>query len=439
VSRRKAKAKFRLASQMRLFGNSSSNSSGDKGGAPSKSSLSPHPPSRSRSQLLGAGAGTAAGGALVDTVTQRRMLDTETARRIIGAITAAAAAAEAEQQQQQQHQRAQVSTPATARSSCNNSRSSSSRGGGGPGRGPALSQDPASRIVGAALPPTFMSLYESFGVAPSTDGSGLAARPAAAPTAVSSQSSGAGQTLLDVVRARANLERKLRQDAFVARLGGGSEADGEEDPARLRRMEELHGLQLEEAKVKEQTEAMMSRRSTGGSSARGSVASSTAASRASIASHSNRGSNNGPLIPGPQTGCVSPIGVSSPLAVSPSAVSRFWGRNGVANSRDRSSQSSDSGDHGSLAPAPDCGSPVAATAAAAAAAADPAARLSATAAVRPSAHFPLPTSALRTALMDSDSDSDSDSDLDVADSLRRMAHQRAASQQQQQPPPPVSN
>lgn len=425
VSRRKAKAKFRLASQMPLFGSDSgSGGGGGKGSAPSKSGMSPQPPSRSRSQLLGAGAGATAEGVLADAATQRRMLDAETARRIIGALTAAATEAE----QRQQQQRAQASTPATARSSCNNSRSSnsSSRGGGGPGRGPALAQDPASRIVGAALPPTFMSLYDSFGVAPSTDGSGLAARPAAAPAAAVC---GTGQTLLDVVRARANLERKLRQDAFVARLGGRGGAEGEaEDPARLRRMEELHGLQLEEAKEKEEAAAMLSRRSTGGSSVRGSVASPSAASRAaSIASHSNRGSNNGPLVPAPQAG--SPASASSP-----SAAGRTWSRTVGASSRDRGSLNSDNTDQGSLAPAPDCGSPVAAVATAAVVG-DPSSRLSSTTTGRLSAHFPLPSSALHSALIDSDSDSDSD--LDVADSLRRMAHQRAASQQQ--PPPPVIN
>jgi len=231
-----------------------------------------------------------------------------------------------------------------------------------------------------------MALYDAFGVTPSRDGSGIAAKPlshamiqlqakqarlaAMAVAGGEGKSASAGLTLLDVVRQRANLERKLRQDDFLTKFasssapqqplmvnphldslgsglsspsGGtgtgssratsqfhsGAQSPASEKPevsaARRARMAELHALQMEDEAERQaaQMEAASIRPTSGSStSAKSSMLSSPRQQRQAFSPTLSVGSNGNGGGGGGDAGGAS-AGASalpSPAASAPSAV-----------------------------------------------------------------------------------------------------------------------
>lgn len=255
LSRRKAQAKFRLVSTQRCLGGSGA--AGD-----AKRRMNRRAAREAREALMHAQAEEQEIRekqlAPEQVAEMKHALDVETAQRVVQAVAAATATATAATMEATTASRA--ATPGSPRAS---SSSSSARAASAAAAAPKpTSAASASRIQSSPLPPAFTALYSAWGVEPSRDGSGLASRPATAAASGSASGGGGIHSLLDVVNARANLERKLRQDDFVLKHGGsrpdtapdimgsGGATTAEQAAAmeaRMERLAELHGLQLEEA------------------------------------------------------------------------------------------------------------------------------------------------------------------------------------------------
>jgi hypothetical protein len=212
MARRKAQAKFRLPRHAKpLFGAGSDvGDDASKAGATASAEEMKEGPQQSKEAK--------------ELAREQKALDQETARRVSRAVSAAT------ERQQQSTEQSNSSPPVVSPRRAGSSTVAST-------------STVAVAAVRAPLPPSFMALYGAYGVAPSRDGSGLASKPlsqavaqmqakAAAAAATANSAGGApqqsgksafsGLTLLDVVRQRANLERKLRQDDFLTKFASSA-------------------------------------------------------------------------------------------------------------------------------------------------------------------------------------------------------------------------
>jgi hypothetical protein len=124
-----------------------------------------------------------------------RLLETDAARRVINAVTAA-----------------NTGRPMTGHST----RPNTSAG--------LVDHSHGEREAKLPIPPPFVSLYASYGLRPNPDGQ-LGFESVFKPSAAVMSGAEPGLSLLDIVRARANLERKLKQDEFVASTGAQLESE----------------------------------------------------------------------------------------------------------------------------------------------------------------------------------------------------------------------
>lgn len=211
MARKKAKAKFRLPPrhQVNLFASTAdttSSTNDNQSGVNNNNEHTTKMPSTHSSEKE-----------------EHRLVDSDTARRVVNAVTAANTA---------KPPVAHATHPLASTRSQSRPRTSHSARAPTPPSGP--------------LPSPFMSLYTSYGLRPVSTGTGFEPIPTRVPTPTAP-----AMSLLEVVRYRANLERKLKQDEFVTAIGVElTNATGQTDTldidARLKRRIELDALEDDE-------------------------------------------------------------------------------------------------------------------------------------------------------------------------------------------------